>query len=245
MWRSYEPSFEGLLSALAAALRAGDTGGGLVPEDAAQPPLLPCVPVPVENGIVEKMDRLLCRRMGTGVLDTLFHAYLSEQPDIADRLLGYLRLGLRLNSDPADMLQEPDVAAVRAADRAVTRQAHRYLGLLRFRPSGGVYVADFEPDCHLLPVVTPHFTERMSAVPFLIRDRRRRLASAYGPGRGWGIFELDATDPRSAPSPGDPVEDAWRSYFDAVAVPELIRPQLQRSHMPKKYWRYLVERPGR
>ncbi len=263
MFLSYDSTFEGLLSALTVCLRDRREVWGIIPDGRVRQSLLPPEPVAVEPDILARFDRFLSRRFGGDVLELLFHAYLSEREDIEMRILGFLRLGMRIGGDPSGMLQEPDVCSVRDAARAVTRQTHAYLGLLRFRLSGGVYVADFEPDFHVLPLVAPHFSERMSDRPFLIRDRRRSMAVVSWPGQPWFIIALDAEDtsagndacdggmvPRTDGEPGgaggtkETYEEIWRSYFAVMAVPERINPSLQRSNMPKKYWKYLVEHPG-
>jgi probable DNA metabolism protein len=256
---SYDGSFEGLLSALTLCLREERAIWGILPERRAASCLLPCEPVLVEPDILARFDRTLSRRLSADVMELLFHAFLSEREDIELRILGFLRAGLRIGRDPSDMLQDPDVATVREAARAVGHQSHAYAGLLRFRLTAGVYVADFEPDYHLLPLVLPHFAERLGDQPFLIRDRRRSLAGVSWPDRTPFIIELDAGDPEdpdglattgsggglpAAPGESDGYEDAWRSYFAAMAVPQRIHPALQRSNMPKKYWKYLIERPG-
>ena len=257
MYLSYDTTFEGLLSALALCLKEKRDVWGIYPEGCAQTSLFSPVPVLSEADILPRFDAYLCRRFGQGVTDLLFHAFLSGREDIEMRILGFLRIGLRIGGDPSGMLQENDVASVRDAARAVTRQAHAYLGLLRFRLDSSVYVADFEPDYHVLPLVAPHFAERMNDRPFLIRDRRRSLAAVSWPGRPWFIVALDASDvlqqePRDknsnelalTASNVTSYEDIWRSYFAVMAIPERINPSLQRSNMPKKYWKYLVERPG-
>ena len=249
MFLSYDATFEGLLSALALCLREHKDVWGILPEGCAQTSLFSPVPVVSEADILPRFDAYLCRRFGEGITDLLFHAYLSGREDIEMRILGFLRIGLRIGGDPSGMLQENDVASVRDAARAVTRQAHAYLGLLRFRLDTGVYVADFEPDYHLLPIVAPHFAERMNDRPFLIRDRRRSLAAVGWPDRPWFIVALDAKDvPQNGlaiPGSGEKsYEDIWRAYFAVMAVPQRINPSLQKSNMPKKYWKYLVERPG-
>jgi len=257
---SYDESFEGLLSALALCLREERTVWGILPERRAVSCLLPCEPVPVEPDILARFDRTISRRLSADVMELLFHAFLSEREDIELRILGFLRAGLRIGRDPSGMLQDSDVAAVREAARAVGHQSHAYAGLLRFRETAGVYVADFEPDYHLLPLVLPHFAERLGDQPFLIRDRRRSLAGVSWPDRTPFIIALEADPPEvsdglAAPAgPGgdlpavycapDGYEEAWRSYFAVMAVPQRIHPALQRSNMPKKYWKYLIERPG-
>ncbi|MFW6294603.1 MAG: DUF4130 domain-containing protein, partial [Halanaerobium sp.] len=36
----------------------------------------------------------------------------------------------------------------------------------------------------------------------------------------------------------------WKSFFSAVSIKNRLNPKLQRQFMPKKYWKYLIEKPG-
>lgn len=260
MFLSYDGTFEGVLSAMAMCLREQRDVWGILPDSRAMQSLLPTEPVAVEPDILARFDRWLSRRFGSEAMDLLYHAFLSEQDDIELRMLGFLRTGLRIGGDPSDLLQDPHVAAVQAAARAVVRQAHAYTGLLRFRLLGGVYVADFEPDYLVLPLLTQHFADRMRDRPFLIRDRRRCLAAVSAPDHPCFIVAMepgdvpetpsahDAPEPSSSDCPGPDgsasFEEIWRSYHAVMAIPQRINPDLQRANMPKKYWKYLVERPG-
>jgi probable DNA metabolism protein len=37
----------------------------------------------------------------------------------------------------------------------------------------------------------------------------------------------------------------WRNYFNTLSVEGRTNTALQRSNMPRRYWKYLVEKPGR
>jgi probable DNA metabolism protein len=34
----------------------------------------------------------------------------------------------------------------------------------------------------------------------------------------------------------------WKQYFKSIAIEGRINPRLQMQHMPKKYWKYLIEK---
>jgi len=145
--------------------------------------------------------------------------------------------------------------------RCSVSRRHAYLGLLRFRQvSPELYLADFSPDFHLMPLVLPHFCERLPDQPFVIRDLKRDLTALHVPGRTVRIFvmappgihdEPPAFADRALPAPttsdpsasGDPFDALWRRYLERLTIPERRNIKLQRANMPKKYWKYLTERP--
>lgn len=278
MFVLYDSTFDGLLSATAFCLRRGLQPLGLQSE-LDQQPLLETISVPCEQNIRRLFRRHLGGVLGPAaaeaVLDTVFRAFLSEMDGMATRIWQYLARALELRQDPADRLYEPAVAAVVTAARRVSAQAHQYLGLLRFRQVGsGFYLADFEPDYHVLPLILPHFAYRLADQDFAIRDLRRKLAAVHQAGGATCLHIL--ADSSCAPEPApvlpstgllpagipaagglaardglvlldQPDEDfarLWRLYLQRLSIPERRNPALQRANMPKKYWRYLTEDPA-
>ena len=263
MFVLHEPTFDGLLSAFAWCLRRREPHPVFF-ADSDQPVLLPVQPVAAESGIRALFRRHFCRQLGDAagqaVLETVYTAYLSEQEGLSAHLYRYLFLALDMKKDPAALLQDRSVAAVVQAARRAGGQAHQYLGLLRFRLiHGQLYMAEFSPDCHVLPLILPHFADRLSDQPFVICDRRRQLAAWYRPGRGCSLHLL--LDPEqeiasagalpALPGPsesgsrdeGSDFEQLWQLYLTRLAIPERRTRKLQIANMPKNYWRYLAENP--
>jgi probable DNA metabolism protein len=196
----FDSTFDGLLSAVAYCFRGGIQPSGLV-SDLDALPILEYVDIARESNIRRLFLRHLQRQLGSSageaVLDTVYQAFLSELPGIADQIFHYLARSLELRQDPAARLFEPAVAAVVQAAKRVGGQTHKYLGLLRFREiCPGILQADFEPDYHLLPLLLPHFCDRFSDQNFVIRDLRRQLAAfhaANGPVHLYVLADTAAT----------------------------------------------------
>lgn len=291
MWIRYEPTFAGLLSAVATCLRIGQEPEILMP-DLDQLTLLPMTDIATEPGILRLFRRhlvsVLGPEAGAEVFEQAQAAFLSDDEGIGLPIHRYLAAALRMRRDPSGNLLDREVARVVTTARKVQSQAHAYLGLLRFRQvSPELYLADFKPDFHLLPLILPHFCERLPDQPFVIRDLKRDLAALHVPGRPVRIFVMAPPDVHGAspaiaagqtpgvtaqalPSPGDscvgylpienlssgnqedmpavssaqdPFDALWRRYLERLAIPERRNLKLQRANMPKKYWKYLTERP--
>ncbi len=254
MFLRYEATFAGLLSAIAHGLRAGHDPMMMIP-DLDQPTLLPCEDIVTEPGI-QRLFRAHLRSVlggvsGPEVFDQAYAAFLSDDEGIGLSIHRYLKAALRGRCDPAGNLLDPDIARVVHAAQAVRRQAHVFLGLIRFRKvAQSLFLADFRPDYHVLPLILPHFCERLPDQPFVIRDLRRDLAALHIPGKPVSVFALvpggpalDA-DGTQAPEASDPFDALWRQYLRNVTIPERRNLELQRVNLPKKYWKYLTEQPG-
>jgi probable DNA metabolism protein len=251
----YDSTFEGLLSACAFCFRKRLQPMAILSEF-DDIPLMPYEFVPCEVNIRRLFSRYLTQVIGSEaemVLDCAFRAFLSEQPDIAIHIYQYLHQSLETRRNPSGRLYDPSVAAVMAAVKRVGSQAHAYLGLLRFRSiSPELFVADFEPDCHVLPLILPHFCDRLPDQNFVIRDLRRHLAVLHMSDGTTSLHVLadDVADLSDSQLTQTSLADAvsedhfaplWRRYLHHLSIPERCNPELQRANMPKKYWRYLVE----
>ena len=265
MFVSHEAGFDGLLSAVAWCLRRRAEHPVLL-SAGEEPLLLPVEPVTTEPEIRAFFARHYTRRLGEAVarefLDRAFRAYLAEQDGMATRLYRYFYLGWLLGLDPSAQLQDKDIAAVVQAAARTGMEAHRYLGLLRFRMlEGDCYLAEFAPDCHVLPLILPHFMDRLPDQCFVICDRRRLLAACYQPGRGCSIHRIA----EQAEPDGCALADAisllpdrctvlnagseadggyarlWVRYLQHLTLPERRNLRLQRQNLPLKVRAYLTE----
>ena len=267
----YEATFEGLLTAVAVCLRSGRAPDMMMP-DLDQTTLLACTDIPAEKGIHslfrKHLVHVLGPQSGRDVFELVHAAFLSEDEGIGLPIYRYLAAALHERKDPAGNLLDPDIARVAGAARRVGSQAHAWLGLLRFRQiSPELFQADFSPDYHVLPLILPHFCERLPDQPFVIRDLRRDLAALHVPGKPVRVFvlappELQEENPAGLPdplfsadsmglsltavniaksAPIDPFDDLWRRYLSRMTIPERRNLKLQRANMPKKYWKYLTE----
>ncbi len=258
----YDDTFEGFLTAAAACLRSDGAASVLRP--GAQIPLLPVQVVETEEGFADRLGSYLSTRLGPEVPGTVYQAWLSLVPGIEDAIVAFLRLGLAKRRDPSGFLQEPSVGAVVKASRKVTAEAHFFLGVVRFRLRGSVYLSEIEPAVDVLPLIGDHFAQRFHDQSFAIHDLRRGRAIVHPAEGRWEIVDVapeeagndrdgetvgDGTDDCAStvwnpPARPDPYEAMWKRYFQAMAIEERFNPTCQRSFLPKKYWRHLVEEPG-
>jgi probable DNA metabolism protein len=185
-------------------------------------------------------------------LRLLYHGFLSELPGIEMELLRFV-YGEPVSQDANGVAHDERenyfsaLFNVENAERRVLQEVHRFLGLLRFRStSEGGFIAEFEPDCNLMPLLAPCFAERMPGERWCIVDRKRSSAVIYADGRlhfrTYLRSERSQLFPDSA-SPGgdDRFAALWRDYVHHIAVHERTNLLLQRQFLPKKHRRYLPE----
>jgi probable DNA metabolism protein len=178
------------------------------------------------------------------VLDTLYRAFLSEDPAAPEAIHGHVRAVMAGGREAAaNPLCEATWTVERLAKRT-GREVHRMHAFVRFEQAeGGVYAATVEPACDVLPLIGDFFRARFASQPWAIYDARR----------GYGLYyDLEAVRvvdavplaEASVPSEAAPEERyqaLWRTYFEAVDIPERRNLRLQLRHMPRRYWKHLTE----
>ena len=138
-----------------------------------------------------------------------------------------------------EIASDPLVHRLSLMAKTIRRDIHKMHAFLRFRevqdPDGAErYIAWFEPEHFILEAAAPFFVNRFRNLTWSILTP---LGSLH-----WDR-ELTAGPPaRRADAPdGDPLEAAWRSYYESIFNPARVNPKAMLGHMPKKYWRNLPE----
>ena len=153
----------------------------------------------------------------------------------------YFALAWTAGPGAAGLLADERVRTVHEAGRAVSRERHRFLGLLRFSELGGVLYAPFEPEGDILPLVAGHFARRLGGERWIIHDTGRSKAAVYENGT-WRIAGFSTGGPLPLSGREREIRDLWKRYFSSTAVQTRKNPGLQRQFMPKKYWKHLPEK---
>lgn len=239
----YDSTFEGLLTCIFEAYYRREEPDRILCGETVQRDMLSRT-VHIETDL-SKADRVLesiRARISGDALDNAFHAYLSEYDDIGVWIYRYLKLGWKVGPLLDSYLHEVPVQKVHETAGRVRYEAHRMLGLLRFRQlEGGAYYAPMGPDHNVLSLIAPHFADRLSDQSWMIHDVKRDIAAVYNK-QDWVIAVV--RQKKALPLHGDELEfqRLWKQYFQSIAIAGRKNPRLQRQHMPSRYWKYLVEK---
>lgn len=104
-------------------------------------------------------------------------------------VLRYLAACLKYGPQMDSYRTHPDILGVHEASLRVGREAHRFLGWLRFSEIQGVLYAVYEPEADLTCLIMPHFADRFRKERFVIHDLGRKKAGVYANGY-WEEQEL-------------------------------------------------------
>jgi probable DNA metabolism protein len=179
-------------------------------------------------------------------------AFLSQLPGIEMQIWRYLN-AIFTTTDGSyyqNMLDENVFQLVQTA-RKVKKEAHRFLGFVRFQQTpDGVLFAPIAPDHDILTLISGHFKNRYPEQQWVIYDTRRNYGMFYDREQ---IHEIELENPQMDMQTGkltqeakDQLEDyyqkLWQQYYHSVNIAGRSNPRQMSRMMPRRYWRYLPEK---
>ncbi|MEW8956354.1 TIGR03915 family putative DNA repair protein [Clostridium sp.] len=186
----------------------------------------------VENGIISKLNK--------GILNTVYYAYLSGDINIDTLILNYIKLAFKVGSLVTSHLHNPIVIDINKEVRRVTLEAHQMKGFVRFSSlNNGTLYGAIEPTNNILSLIMPHFKNRLPMETFVIHDLKRNLLGIYKD-KKWIIEELSDSIILNDEIL-DGFQELFKTYFTHTTIKERKNPRLQKSYMPKKYWKHMFE----
>lgn len=244
----YDGSFEGAMTGVYKMFhdRVDEDGATLQTEAAEQMALFDTFEVVTTDfERAERVTKWMGETFEAEGIRRVATAYLSDAPDYGTRLFRALKACHKMKRKDALMnLADPAVMALYDLYRKVVRAEHLMVGLLRFKElENGTFYAYFEPPYNLLPLLMPHFEQRLGDQTWVIHDGLRGQAAFYD-GTHSFLNALEPMDDVAFSKQEAMFQELWQGYFKHIAIKERLNPKCQRNFMPKKYWKFLVEKPG-
>ena len=244
----YDGTFEGLLTAVFEVYEYKMAAPQIKRSDVADGSLFGDVHLVQTNS--DKAKRVLAKlehKISKGALTQFYKSFLSELPGIDDVLFRYVQYVMSSKHGVENDYGHPDVLMVQQLSKKVSRERHRMTAFVRFQlTKDGLYYALIQPDCNVLPLITTHFRERYADQKWLIYDSRRKYGLYYDL-QDVTEVTIDFND-RSNEEKNvydekeDLYQELWKHYFDNVNIKARKNMKLHIQHVPKRYWRYLVEK---
>ena len=193
----------------------------------------------------EKVSRSIARKISWEAYSGVYRAALSFEADRADAIYRFLVEGFRVGANVIHRLQHPAVCRVFELSRKVGNETHLFLGFTRFcQWKNGVLFARLAPKCNVLPLVAPHFDDRMSEENWVIYDEIRGKAAVHTAGGSW--FMVDTVDAGwkewlQSMDDGSQWEELWRTFVEHIVIEPRRNPGLQRNLLPLWYRKNMTE----
>lgn len=247
---SYDGTFSGLLCVVFDAYTRAEFPDALLRPGQPRPlqALAPHCVVTREDKAARVMAGL-ARRLSKKALSNVLHAWMSEEPGCDTLIYKAMRRGFDARGSVETDFAHPAVFGVYLLARKVRGEQHKMEGFVRFQKTAqDIYFAVIAPRHNVLPLLLPHFADRFSSQQWAIYDYGRSFGVLCGrhgfqevslaPGvlSNGKIAEAHLAEDELF------IQELWKRYFKALAVKERINPGLQARCMPRRYWKYLIEK---
>ena len=247
----YDGSFEGLLTAVFEIYEYKLPQPFIARETATTGSLFGETHIVITNAekgkrVYEKIKAIVSLK----TISQLYDVYLSEIKEIENVLLRFIQYALQSSLSIENNYTNADVLLIQQTSKKVNREKHRMKAFVRFQlTKDQLYYCIIQPDYNVLPLIGKHFRERYADQRWLIYDGLRKYGLYYN---GENIeevqmhFEADLNNEENLATLHDEKEELyqqlWKQYFSSVNIQARKNMKLHIRHMPKRYWRYLVEK---
>lgn len=172
----------------------------------------------------------------------VYYAYLAEDDSYGTVLFRALKIAYKIGRNAFEALQDPDILKLYKMSTKVSREAHLFLGLIRFAElENGLYYTDFEPTQNILAVLAPHFSERFKDQSWVIHDKKRGIAAFYDQ-TAYVINAVEKMPEIVYSKRENDFQALWQKYVHHISIEARKNLRCQMQHMPKKYWAFLTEK---
>ncbi|MBE8727934.1 TIGR03915 family putative DNA repair protein [Flavobacterium hungaricum] len=247
----YDSTYEGWLTAVFEIYEYKFTDVVFAKEDASNSLLFSNLHMVATD--IEKAKRVfdgLKKRLSASGLEMVYHAFLSEINKMDEILFQFVKYVFASSGNVEGDLSNNEVLAVRKAAHLTHRESHRMKAFIRFQlTKDQLYYAIIEPDCDVLPLIKDHFKKRYADQRWLIYDAKHKYGVYYDLENVETVqlqFDSKSNSSQILAEIADEQEgffqDLWRRYFSSVNIESRKNMKLHIQHMPKRYWKNLVEK---
>lgn len=194
-----------------------------------------------------KVARTIRRSLGWAVYEQLCYAACSSDSQKGTCIYYALKEGLfggTANPVVLQNLKNPYILKISQLQLKVWHEMHRFMGFVRFQEiQKGILFSVICPDHAVLPLIAPHFADRLPKENWVIFDEKRRDALIHPAGGEWYIrrqVELAAGQTAECEEESR-YAGLWKEFCRSIAVAERQNPKLQKQNLPQKYREHLTE----
>ncbi len=236
----YDGSFEGFLCCVYNFYYNHLKPADIVSRAEYEPTFYENIIIEIDFEKVYKVRLAIEEKMGRKNLDFLNDCMLTCLDKKEMYMLRYIVKGFKIGPNIINHLSDEDVSTLYKAHRHLQREAHHFLGLVRFYRAGDVYVSAINPKNRILPLLAWHFTGRFANQRFMIYDEIHKQALIYA-NKDYKIIHVDNIQLPPVSADEKQMEKLWKRFYDTIAIKERYNPKCRMNFMPKRTWVNLPE----
>lgn len=247
----YDGTYDGLLSVIFETYRIKARPTRILPETDWRGSLFekPLV-VATRADWAKRVKAGLIRKTSPNAEKMLYRSLLSEQPDVEMLIYDFVHRAMASAINWEGNFLDDTVVKLKKIDKKMGREIHRMHAFVRFQQTrDDIFYSVIEPDFDVLPLIIDHFEKRYPAQRWLIYDSRRHYGMFYDLEKTEAITFTEKDHLRLRQLSASILESgetdyqrAWQTYFTNTNIPERKNMKLHLQHVPRRYWKYLVEK---
>lgn len=234
----YDGSFAGFLTCVGDCFRRREYPFYFFPPGAEQLSLYPLRQVSTDPVLAKSVYTALEQEVSEAFRRLVTYSFLTCLPQRERHIYDVIHLAFThsLPQDPTD----DRILILNRAVHHLTREAEHYKGFVRFSDYGGVLVGQITPKNRVLPLLRPHFCQRLPYETFLLHDKTHREGLFYAD-RKWKIRPVDSLDLEQPDQTEQACRALWRRFYETIAIKERYNPKCRMTHLPKRFWNDMTE----
>lgn len=243
----YDSTYEGLLSVIFETYRLKTVATKIIAEEIYQPGFFDqTITVTTDETIATRVVCALNKKCGLKASRFIYRCFLSEMDGVEMLIYHFVKEAMSNTDNILHNYRDSKILQLHQIDKQIGREVHRMHAFVRFQETrDGLYACMIEPDFNVLPLIGKHFVDRYPAFEWLIYDPRRYYGIHYKKRLQFITFSESRhrylTEEITTHAETD-YQNLWKSYFTAVDIPERRNMKLHIQHVPRRYWKYLVEK---
>lgn len=247
----YDTSFEGFLTAVFDLYHRREMPARIVSDETPLPLFTDTHTVVTDPGKAARVLRGLRKKLSISAIDMLYACLLSEFTDVELALVRYIQKALAAPLSIETNFADDDVLALSKIYKKVSTERMYTVQFVRFQKTlDGIYFALVDPLCNVLPLCIEFFRDRYADQQWLIYDARRHFGVFHDRTKTEIVhFETPPVDLQTGILACEQQDDyekifqnLWKEYLRALSHPSRKNLRLQQKLMPKRFWKYLIEK---
>ena len=205
------------------------------------------IQVPTDPERAGKVARTIRSRMGQKVFEEIGRAALSFEADRGTAVYQLIAHALSMEQPGRvlEVLTDPWVIRVMYLARNVWNEAHHLLGFVRFEElQNRVLLSVIRPKNRVLPILAPHFADRLPKENWMIYDRGRQEFAVHPAGRPWVLVRGETLDEDMRNQMSDQereFRELWKGFLRNIMIEGRKNEELQVQMLPKRFQKYMTE----
>ncbi|MCI0921315.1 TIGR03915 family putative DNA repair protein [Sphingobacterium rhinopitheci] len=248
----FDGSFQGLLTCVFEAFEFKDVSVRICEEQSYSADMFSQTRTIITNQTkAERIWKGLSKHLKKSEIRSFYSAYLSEDAQAYQAIFNLMVRGFSTSFNLLHDYGDNDVMTLSQTLKKVGREQHRMKAFVRFQKSNdGLYFSMVDPDFNVLPLIIAFFKNRYADQRWMIYDVRRNYGFMYDKTKVFEIQLFEHTQVNlSIALETIELDDSelkyqrlWKQYFKSTNIEARKNTKLHIQHVPKRYWKYLIEK---